>query len=106
MTSGRVGRPPKEIVFDHSAPATVGGKDGVKFLVQNKRRWSYAEYNRFSKKYEPEPRLIDGSYMADTGLAFQVKELKSLLSPVIEQMDRLKGVADKLDDLLRDLENG
>ena len=105
MAYGKVGRPPKEVKFDHKGPVTQAVHAGVKCLYQNGRRWSYAEFNRFSEKWEPEPRPIDEMDANTTALAFHVGELRKLLKPLIEQFAKLAGVVENLEKLVKDIEN-
>jgi hypothetical protein len=73
--------------FDHNAPVTEGGAPGRRFLIQNGIKYTYAEYNRFEKKFEPEPKPVN-----------LVQEARVELIPVFKEFIK------KLDDLKESLE--
>lgn len=97
------GRPPK---FRHDAPAMQASHDGLKYLVQNGRKWSYAEYNKFTEKWEPEPRLLDDFEINSQALINNINDLKKLMSPFVEQFDLLKSIFNRLDILSKEMTNG
>lgn len=106
MTNGKPGRPPKEVTFNHGGPVTQAVYDGVKCLMQGGKRWTYAEFNRFSNRWEPEPKILSNLDANTTALAFHAGELKKMLNPIIEQFDKLKGTIESLEKIVKDLKNG
>jgi len=45
--------------FDHRGPVTFITFHGKKFLEQNGKPFTYSEYDRFKKKWIPEPEPLD-----------------------------------------------
>lgn len=48
----------KAIAFDHEGPVTEARFMKTKYLLQEGKPFTYAEYNRYTGKWEPEPEPI------------------------------------------------
>lgn len=105
MAYGKPGRPPKKPEFDHKKGVTQVVDSGVKCLLQNGRKWTFAEYNRFTGRWEPEPKLIDHMKAGTSALAFHTGELKKIVQPLAEQFAKLAGIVEGLENLIRNMEN-
>ena len=79
---------------------------GIKCLVQNGVRWTYAEYDRFKKKWVPEPKPLDTLQANTLGIAFHTGELKKLVLPIVEQFKRLQDVVENLERIVKEIDNG
>ena len=111
MAHGKPGRPRKvetvdPLAFNHDKPAAQATNEGVRCLIQDGRMYSFGEFNPFTKKYEPEPKLLDNYDMSVDRLTYQVGALKTLIGPVAKEIARLSSICDKLDAIARGLRNG
>lgn len=87
----------KKVNFDHGKPTVIIHDKNVRYLEQAGEKWSYAEFDIPSKKWLPEPKLLDLELVADLKalpelqkISKMLKEIQKLLSNVLPELELIK----------------
>lgn len=87
--------------FDQNKPASETAIGNQKRLAQDGHLFSYAEYNRTNKRFEPEPHYIPPGTMTQDDLRGKLDELMFLNTKVIKACQELTGnVTNNLDKFI------
>lgn len=78
--------------FDHKAPVTEARFLKKKYLLQDDKPFTYAEYNRFTEKWEPEPKPLDMNVLYREAFRDQIRALYGKLSAVDEELKEMIGL--------------
>lgn len=88
-----------KVAFNHEGPATkASDKEGKPCLVQGNVRFTNAEYNRFAKRWEPEPVPLD--YIEESKLKVYPVIMK-LIESLGEISEQLSGMTPVIRDILQ-----
>lgn len=74
-------------MFDHNAEAATVVGDRLRCIVQGGYRWTYAEKNRFTGKWEPEPKLLDEAKMAVISVLPELQQIRHEIKKLNKRMD-------------------
>jgi hypothetical protein len=81
------GRPRTRFRHDEDACIVVRGKHG--YVEQAGQIFSYAEFNKLSRKWEPEPRLVDKLVVWELANQDKVDALKTEIAEKQAELDAL-----------------
>lgn len=77
------------VVFDHEAE-TMMCKDGVvRHLLQNDHKFTYAEFNRFTKLWEPQPEHLGRMQIFEKNLLPEVEGMSKIVRGVLKKLEEM-----------------
>ena len=79
-------------IFDHRCPTTECREDGRRYLRQQDRRWSFAEFNKNTNEWSPTPHLLDNTKEDETSemkIMGAIKTLRKALEKIMKDVETL-----------------
>ncbi len=76
----------KTVSFDHTKPVVERRFKRMKYLEQGGQLFTYAEYNKFTKKWEPEPKPLRERDIYREVFSDQLAALNKKLNAVDEEL--------------------
>lgn len=76
-------------IFDHNGSvATTQAEGGPPRLIQDGQMFTFAEYNRFTERWEPEPQLITGQDIYEQNC----RDMAGMLQKLVDSHEKLEPV--------------